>query len=36
MPNSELFFDNPDEVDGPARSLVERAAAALGYTLFEG
>ncbi len=36
MPNSELFFDSPDEVDGPARPLVERAASALNYTLFEG
>jgi hypothetical protein len=36
MPKSELFFGNPDEVDGPARPLVERAASALGYTLFEG
>ena len=36
MPDSELFFGNPDEVDGPARPLVERAASALGYTLYEG
>ena len=36
MPNSELFFGSPDEVDGPARPLVERAASALGYVLFEG
>lgn len=36
MRDSELFFGNPDEVDGPARPLVERAASALGYTLFEG
>ena len=35
-PDSELFFGSPDEVDGPARSLVERAASALDYTLFEG
>jgi hypothetical protein len=35
MPDSELFFGNPDEVDGPARPLVERAATALGYTVFE-
>lgn len=33
---TELFFGSPDEVDGPARPLVERAAAALDYTLFEG
>lgn len=30
-PDSELFFGNPDEVDGPARPLVERAASVLGY-----
>ena len=36
IPDEELFFGSPDEVDGPARSLVERAALALGYTLFEG
>jgi hypothetical protein len=36
MPNAELFFGSRDEVDGPARPLVERAAAALDYTLFEG
>lgn len=35
-PDSELFFDSPDEVGGPARPLVERAASALGYTVFEG
>jgi len=36
LPNEELFFGNPDEVDGEARSLVERAAEALGYSLDEG
>jgi hypothetical protein len=36
MPDSDLFFGSPDEVDGPARPLVERAATALGYTLYEG
>jgi hypothetical protein len=36
MPDTELFFGSPDEVDGPARPLVERASAALGYTLYEG
>ena len=36
IPGEELFFGSPDEVNGPARSLVERAALALGYTLFEG
>ena len=36
MPDTELFFDRPDEVAGPARSLVERAAAALGYTIYDG
>jgi hypothetical protein len=36
MPDSELFFGHPDEVDGPARLLVERAASALGYVEFRG
>ena len=36
MPDSALFFDSPDEVNGQARPLVERAASALGYTLFQG
>lgn len=36
MPDTELFFGYPDEVDGPARPLVERAASALGYTVYEG
>jgi hypothetical protein len=36
MPNCELFFGSPDEVEDPARSLVERCAAALGYELFQG
>ncbi len=36
MPDSELFFGHGDEVDGPARPLVDRAAVALGYTVFEG
>ncbi len=36
MPDSELFFGYPDEVDGPARPLVDRAALALGYRLFKG
>jgi hypothetical protein len=36
MPDSGLFFDSPDELNGPARPLVERAADALGYTVFEG
>lgn len=35
-PESELFFDSPDEVHGPARPLVERAASALGYEVYEG
>jgi hypothetical protein len=30
------FFGTPDEVDGAARPLVERAASVLGYTMFEG
>lgn len=36
MPDSELFFGSPDEVDGPARPLVERAARVLCYEVFEG
>ena len=36
MPDSALFFDSPDEVSGAARPLLERAASALGYTLFDG
>ena len=36
MPDSELFFDSRDEIDGPARPLVERAGAALGYTVYDG
>jgi hypothetical protein len=36
MPGKELFFDSRDEIHGPARTLVERAASALGYKLFEG
>ena len=35
-PDSELFFDSPDEIHGLARPLLERAASALGYTVFEG
>lgn len=33
---SELFFDSPDEIRGAARPLIERAASALGYTVFGG
>ncbi|AWM35589.1 hypothetical protein GobsT_67360 [Gemmata obscuriglobus] len=36
MPDSELFFGSPDEVDGPAWPLVERAASALGYRVDAG
>ena len=36
MRDSELFFGQVDEVDGPARPLVERAAAVLGYTVLPG
>lgn len=36
MPESELFFGSRDEVDGPARPLVVRAASALNYDLFDG
>jgi len=35
QPASELFFDSPDEIDGPARPLLERAAKALGYTVYD-
>ena len=35
-PDSELFFDSPDEVDGPARPLLDRAAAVLNYTVSIG
>lgn len=34
MPDSELFFGSVDEVDGLARPLVERTAAALGYKVY--
>lgn len=34
-PGLELFFDSPDEIDGPARPLLQRAANALGYTLYD-
>ena len=34
-PDSELFFDSPDEIHGPARPLLERAATALSYTVFD-
>ena len=36
MPESELFFDRADEIDGPARPLLERAAAVLNYTVSNG
>ena len=36
MPESELFFGSPDEVDGDARPLVERCARALNYVLHQG
>ncbi|HEY2909830.1 MAG TPA: hypothetical protein VGI99_06265 [Gemmataceae bacterium] len=35
-PDSDLFFDGADEIDGPARPLLERAATALGYTVYDG
>jgi hypothetical protein len=35
-PDSALFFDSPEELHGPARPLLERAASTLGYTLFDG
>jgi hypothetical protein len=34
-PGSELFFDSPDEIDGPARPLLKRAATALRYTVYD-
>ena len=36
MADSELFFDNPDELDGPAREIIERAAKAIEYTVYRG
>jgi hypothetical protein len=36
MPDSELFFGSPDAIEGSGRKLVDRAAAKLGYELFEG
>jgi hypothetical protein len=36
MSDSDMFFGSHDEVNGPARPLVQRAASALGYTMFEG
>lgn len=33
MPDSELFFDDRDAIDGPARPPIERAGRALGYTV---
>jgi hypothetical protein len=36
MPDSEVFFGSPDEVHGPQRALVERAARVLGYSVYEG
>jgi hypothetical protein len=36
VPDSDLFFSNPDQMHGPGRPLVERCAAALGYQLSEG
>jgi hypothetical protein len=35
MKDRELFFDNSDAIDGPARPLVERLASALNYELYE-
>jgi hypothetical protein len=32
----ELFFDSPEELHGAARPLVERAARALDYIVYEG
>lgn len=36
LPDSELFFGSPDEVNGHARPLVERAATVLGYRVYDG
>jgi hypothetical protein len=36
MKDCALFFDSPDEVDGEARSLVERLAGALNYAVYDG
>jgi hypothetical protein len=36
MSDRDLFFDSPDEINGPARKLVERLAGALNYELYEG
>jgi hypothetical protein len=33
---SELFFDSPDVLHGPARPLLDRAALALGYEQYPG
>jgi hypothetical protein len=35
MNDCALFFDSADEIDGPARPLVERLAGALNYELYE-
>ncbi len=36
MKDSALFFDSREEIDGPARPLVERLAGALNYELYDG
>jgi hypothetical protein len=36
LPNEELFFGNPDAVDGEARSLVDRVAEVLGHSVDPG
>jgi hypothetical protein len=36
MRERAVFFDNPDEINGPARKLVERLAGALNYELYNG
>jgi len=35
QPDSELFFDSPDVIHGPARPLLDRAASALGYIIYD-
>ena len=36
LPDTPLFFGTVEEVDGPARPLVDRCARVLGYELHEG
>jgi hypothetical protein len=36
LSGAELLFSYPYEISGPGRPLIERAASALGYEVFEG